>query len=211
MLRNLLDIGSALLIEQVCPLCRRTSDVPTAGPRLCHRCCRALALPHHGCRGHQPLPWWSLGSYSGDFRHCLLRLKRTGSGRILTALLSGLQPLLPSRSTGWLVPIPSWKRRHANPLPAQIAAGLGRVNPNLLRRTRAGVGQHRLSRQQRLVNLQGAFHSPASAEALDLWLVDDILTTGATALAAREALTTAGHRVHGLICLARTPAQANGR
>ena len=162
-------------------------------------------------RGHQPLPWWSLGTYSGDFRHCLLRLKRTGSGRILTALLSGLQPLLPSRSTGWLVPIPSWKRRHANPLPAQIAAGLGRVNPNLLRRTRAGVGQHRLSRQQRLVNLQGAFHSPASAEALDLWLVDDILTTGATALAAREALTTAGHRVHGLICLARTPAQANGR
>ena len=81
------------------------------------------------------------------------------------------------------------------------------MKPHLLQRTRAGVGQHRLNRQQRLVNLQGAFQSPASAEALELWLVDDILTTGATALAAREALTTAGHRVRGLICLARTPAE----
>ena len=211
MLRNLLAIRSTLLIEQVCPLCRRVSDGTTAGPCLCSQCCSALALPRHGCRGNQPLPWWSLGTYSGDFRHCLLRLKRAGSGRILTALLNGLQPLLPSCSTGWLVPIPSWKRRRANPLPAQIAAGLGRVKPHLLQRTRAGVGQHRLNRQQRLVNLQGAFQSPASAEALELWLVDDILTTGATALAAREALTTAGHRVRGLICLARTPAQGNGR
>jgi adenine/guanine phosphoribosyltransferase-like PRPP-binding protein len=36
-------------------------------------------------------------------------------------------------------------------------------------------------------------------------LVDDILTSGATALAAAEALQQEGWRVQGLLCLARTP------
>jgi predicted amidophosphoribosyltransferase len=38
--------------------------------------------------------------------------------------------------------------------------------------------------------------------------VDDILTTGATACSAAEALQAAGHLVQGLLALARTPAAA---
>ena len=38
-----------------------------------------------------------------------------------------------------------------------------------------------------------------------LWLVDDILTTGSTALAAAEALHCAGWAVQGVLALARTP------
>ena len=154
------------------------------------------------------MPWWSLRHYSKAFRHYLLALKRTPSHRILAALLNGLQPQLPSRQAGVLVPIPSWKRRDANPLPEQMAAQLGRMNTHLLWRTKAGVSQHRLSRRQRLLNLTDAFQSTPAERSLELWLVDDILTTGATALAARAALTSAGHRVHGLICLARTPAKS---
>ena len=211
MLQNLLDIGSALLIEQVCPLCRRAVTTHGAGRQLCPACRERLALPEGGCHGGAPLPWWSLGDYSDAYRLCLLRLKRSRSDRILAALLNALHPLLPNRKNAWLVPIPSWKRHHANPLPAQMAAGLGRVKPHLLRRTRAGIGQHHLNRRQRLVNLDGAFQSPPSQGSLELWLVDDILTTGATALAAQAALTSAGHRVHGVICLARTPAGCTGR
>ena len=79
----------------------------------------------------------------------------------------------------------------------------------ILRRTRAGVGQHNLNRHQRLANLKGAFRAEPTVDSHRkdqiLWLADDILTTGGTALAARSALEASGHRVAGLICLARTP------
>jgi predicted amidophosphoribosyltransferase len=64
----------------------------------------------------------------------------------------------------------------------------------------------------RMHNLEGAFHAaPAPQTSLQskstVWLVDDILTTGATALAAQKALNKAGHPVGGIICLGRTPAK----
>tara|TARA_B100000927_G_scaffold166757_1_gene134402 strand:+ start:2174 stop:2626 length:453 start_codon:yes stop_codon:yes gene_type:complete len=143
--------------------------------------------------------------YDGALRSCLLDLKRTHSNRILDALVNSLKPCLPATDQSWLVPIPSWKRRQGNLLPARMAERLGPVKPDLLRRTQACIGQHHLNRHQRLTNLRGAFHSPASNRSLNVWLVDDILTTGATAVAAQTALAEAGHSVHGLICLARTP------
>ena len=95
MLRNLLEIGSTLLIEQVCPLCRRSVATPTSPPKLCPRCWDRLQLPNRGFQGDEPLPWWSLGQYSRAFRHCLLALKPAPSHRILTDLLNSLQPQLP--------------------------------------------------------------------------------------------------------------------
>ena len=78
------------------------------------------------------------------------------------------------------------------------------------------LASHHLNRSMQMHDLHGAFHAaPAPLASIQpkqgLWLVDDTLTTGATALAARNALTQAGHRVHGVICLARTPARRNGR
>ena len=88
-----------------------------------------------------------------------------------------------------------------------IATTLGQARTDLLQRTRASAGQHHLNRQQRLSNLSGAFRVNARLPAMELWLVDDILTTGGTALAAKQALLDGGHRVRGLICLGRTPAR----
>ena len=87
-----------------------------------------------------------------------------------------------------------------------IAKELGTVRSDLLRRIRANTGQHHLGRQQRLFNLSGAFRSHACGTTQEIWLVDDILTSGGTALAAKQTLENAGHRVHGLVCLGRTPA-----
>ena len=112
-----------------------------------------------------------------------------------------------------LVPIPSWKEQRSNPLPQRIALVLGRPTAELLHRTRAGVSQHHWNKRQRQTNLIEAFQAcPLDKQGAhcSIWLVDDILTTGSTALAAREALEAAGHRVAGLICLARTPARERG-
>ena len=68
------------------------------------------------------------------------------------------------------------------------------------------------SREMRLTNQVGAFHclrgpGPGPASSRTLLIVDDILTTGATACNAARTLRQAGWRVAGLICLARTPAR----
>jgi predicted amidophosphoribosyltransferase len=117
-----------------------------------------------------------------------------------------------------LVPVPGWKRSGGNPLPLALATALVAGHPgrlslaaDLLQRRRASVGQHHLDRDQRLENLSGAFAcgSPArSSPGQGLWLVDDILTTGATAQAAAAALVSAGWQVDGLLCLARTASAA---
>jgi orotate phosphoribosyltransferase len=81
-----------------------------------------------------------------------------------------------------------------------------------LERSRATLGQHHLNRRLRALNQEGAFRiapdglSRGRRSRQGLLLVDDILTTGATAMAAAAALKQAGYPVMGLLCLARTPA-----
>ena len=121
---------------------------------------------------------------------------------------------LPLPATAVLVSIPSWKQQRSNPLPQQIALGLGRPTAALLHRTRAGLNQHHLNKTQRQIDLIGAFQAiPLDKQGVlgSVWLVDDILATGSTALAARQALEDAGHHVAGVICLGRTPAKERRR
>ena len=90
-----------------------------------------------------------------------------------------------------LVPIPSWKRQRSNPLPQRIAHGLGRLTAELLQHNRAGLSQHHLNKRQRQTNMMGAFQASPLVHhraLCSLWLVDDILTTGSTALAALRPL-----------------------
>ena len=99
-------------------------------------------------------------------------------------------------------------------MPQRIALGLGLPTADLLHRTRAGLCQHHLNKRQRQTNLIGAFQAyPLDTKGAhsSVWLLDDILTTRSTALAARQALEAAGHGVAGLICLGRTPARERSR
>jgi len=190
---------------------------------------RALSERLTGLSGSEPLIWWAAGSYGGLARHHLLRLRDdprpAGLAPWLTALLPLLQAALarpdgnlPARLI--LMPIPSWKRR-ANPLPPLIARELSlrlgaELNTAVLSRSRPVLGQHHLGRQLRLANQEGAFSArPAPAQQIGprppVLLIDDILTTGATACAAANALTSAGWRLAGLVCLARTPARGRPR
>ena len=136
------------------------------------------------------------------------------NSKALAALVQLLSDSLTLPATAVLVPIPSWKRQRSNPLPQRIALGLGRPTAELLHRTRAGLSQHHLNKRQRQTNLIGAFQAcPLDRQGAhcSVWLVDDILTTGSTALAARQALEAAGHGRGWIDLPGRTPARERRR
>lgn len=83
-------------------------------------------------------------------------------------------------------------------------------DPALLTRVKATAQQVGMTRAQRALNLQGAFKVPAGA-AVDgraVLLVDDVLTTGATANAAARALLRGGAARVDLIVFARVAGAA---
>ncbi len=181
-----------------------------------------MGLPSGGLRGQAPLCWWSGGSYGGELRHLLLDLKLRPRPQLVAALLKPLQPRLAAlamaqagRPSPLLVPIPSWKRR-GNPIPPLICSSLGKhlgwQRADLLERAHPVLGQHHLDRRLRLANQQGAFRcQPPDAQRRrrPVLIVDDILTTGATALNGALCLKAAGWPVLGMVCLARTPPRPN--
>ncbi|MEB3265195.1 MAG: ComF family protein [Cyanobacteriota bacterium] len=182
---------------------------------MCGACRDRLDLPPRILEGNQPLPWWAVGHYQGGLRSLLLRLKQRPDPATLDALIAELRP--PQALAGaslLLVPIPTWKRR-GNTLPALLCQRLGRRlgarRADLLEHHHPLLGQHHLNRRLRFANVEGAFRCrrpPRAGQArrCPVLIVDDILTTGATACSAAAALGQAGWRVAGMLCLARTPA-----
>ena len=221
MLQALFQAGLQLISTSPCPLCGGGADPPEErGP--CLPCRDRFALPSGGLAGESPLPWHGVGIYDGAYRQLLLSQRKTPKGTVLRGLARALAPQVPGGiGDTILVASPSWKRR-GNPLPGLVVQQLigppwgGRTLP-LLERSRPTLGQHHLDRQLRLSNQEGTFRlrpgpQPALAQLKrqPIWLVDDILTTGATALAAAGALEQAGLTVKGLLCLARTPFRGQG-
>jgi ComF family protein len=101
-----------------------------------------------------------------------------------------------------------WTRRfnQAAILAREIARQTGRpYEPALLERVKATRSQVGLSREQRAQNVQGAFRARAGAEVKGrrVALVDDVLTSGATANAASRALLRAGAAQVDFIVFAR--------
>ncbi|HQR47417.1 MAG TPA: phosphoribosyltransferase family protein, partial [Thermoanaerobaculia bacterium] len=111
-----------------------------------------------------------------------------------------------------VVPIPSPRRRNrergydpAALLGEELARRLDLPLLPALSRVKETPPQSRLTAAERRANVAGAFRARASAAGRSLLVVDDVLTTGATAFAAAEALRAAGARRVALAVLARTP------
>lgn len=119
-----------------------------------------------------------------------------------------------------IVPVPLhrwrlWRRRfnQAMALAARIAAESGvSCDPFLLERVKRTRRQVGLTRAQRQENLQGAFRVPPDARARlkgrRVLLVDDVLTTGATANAASRALLRGGAASVDILAFARVVTEA---
>jgi ComF family protein len=115
-----------------------------------------------------------------------------------------------------LTPVPLhalrlWRRRfnQAAALAAEISRRTGKpCDLSALLRVKATRSQVGLSRAQRAENVQGAFRAAARApvRGLNVVLIDDVLTSGATANAASRALLRAGARRVDVLVFARVVA-----
>ena len=88
-----------------------------------------------------------------------------------------------------------------------LAREIQKVNPELgfrrlLRKTRDTLDQSKLKPDQRALNQQNSM--VAEAGRLNVVVVDDIITTGATMRAAADALQHAGHHFVGFVTFAET-------
>jgi ComF family protein len=124
-------------------------------------------------------------------------------------------PLEVREEVGIVLPVPVGRVRlrargynQAEMLSRSLASFQGwRHEPETLERTRATESQTALHPTERRANVAGAFRVRAGREATlrreHVLLVDDVWTTGATALACAAALTAAGARAVSVITFAR--------
>ncbi|MCB8823087.1 ComF family protein [Microvirga rosea] len=124
------------------------------------------------------------------------------------------------RDADVIVPVPLhrwrlWRRRFNQAMAlSTVIARAGRIScdPFLLARVKRTRPQVGLTRVQRQDNLQGAFRVPAAAKAQlqgrRVLLVDDVLTTGATANAAARVLIRAGAASVDVLAFARVVTDA---
>ncbi|HEY5958427.1 MAG TPA: ComF family protein [Polyangiaceae bacterium] len=193
-------------------------------PRECLGCSTTLAPSEHWCRKcHCTLEINAVTTdggcrlvapyrHAGPVRKAIHRLKyedRSDYARRLVRAAFGRRPDAVEPGSV-LVPVPLHPLRLVSRgynQAALLARAIGDawqldVKFDLLHRSRDTKTQVGQSRAERLANLAGAF-AVISKPGLDaaLWLVDDVVTSGATLSSCRYALNTAGYSVSGIIAV----------
>jgi ComF family protein len=139
----------------------------------------------------------ALGKYEGRLRDFVLALKFRGSRYLADEFGRRLASRI-ARRFDLVVPVPMsrWKQLFRGYNAAALVAERMAVHAGLpyssraLRKIRRTKPQAELEREERLTNPQGAYR--ASGVRGVVLLVDDVLTTGATANACTDALRAAG-------------------
>lgn len=138
-------------------------------------------------------------AYTGTARLLVRALKYDGVHTAARALAAGMFRVRPKTPFDAIVPVPlhRWRERsrgfnQAETLSRLLGEAMGLPVLPLLTRARRTGTQTRLTASERADNVEGAFAASAEALGLRLLLVDDVLTTGATAEACACALKAAG-------------------
>lgn len=228
--RILPDLCVSCLAHQstqgLCEDCR--NDLP-ANTTACIRCGLPLMLatPDPGlvcgeCLKHPPafgrtfIPW----RYQFPVDRMIGRYKYHGQRQFARPLLAdyvrqvnGMLAAEPERRPQLLVAAPMHRKRQrqrgfnqAAEIAEAVSLGTGIPwTDDLLRRVRATVAQSGLDRRQRLSNLRGVFEINGTVPE-HVAVVDDVVTTGATARILTSLLCRHGAETVEIWALARTPA-----
>jgi len=186
--------GFSPLGSACCPLCAQ--HYPDAISR--HFCGTCL---------QRPPPFsnvYALGQYQGHIKGAIQRLKYRNQVTLAKPLGNVLGKVLTSQMQGFnphcIVPVPLHPNRLkqrgynqaleiARPIARRMAVPL---NIRLLQRIRNTPRQQGLSAHERSRNMRNAFSLTAEALALDILLIDDVMTTGETARECCRALLNGG-------------------
>ncbi|HSN91709.1 MAG TPA: double zinc ribbon domain-containing protein [Anaeromyxobacteraceae bacterium] len=196
------------------PFCEVCAGAVDPVPPGCARC--GLPGPHPTCGAclADPPAFVSIraaalfGGPVADAVHALKYGNRPALARPLGTWLAS-RTGVPAGTTVVAVPLSRGRRvARGYDQAALLADALARTSgaPRLraaLRRTRETPPQVGRTRDERARNVRDAFAASHAARGLDLLLVDDVVTTGATARAAAEALARAGARSVTVVALAR--------
>lgn len=207
----------------LCAQCRRDFTVPEGS--ICTRCAApapGASIGAEGCLHCKDTPFRfhhiaALGVYQGVLRLPILRIKHANGEPL--ALVAGRLLAQRIRELDWptppdlVAPAPMhWLRRFRRPVnpPATIAEATARglrlpLIPDLLRAVRFVPMQTSLTPDQRRRNMRGAFAISAAFDVREahVLVIDDVMTTGATANALARPLVKAGAKTVSIGVLAR--------
>jgi len=196
------------------PFCRTCRDAVDPVPPGCARCglpgpdpvcgaCLAAPPPFVACR--------AAGLFGGPLADAVHAFKYGDRPALARPLGAWMSAAVPWPAGAAVVAVPLGRRRRIARGYDQAAllaraAARARGLPFLagaVRRVRETPPQVGRSRPERRANVRGAFAAGPAVRGLDLVLVDDVVTTGATAAACAEALLAAGARSVAVAALAR--------
>jgi predicted amidophosphoribosyltransferase len=197
-------------------LARTCAGCGASGSRWCRDCAATLAGPVLSSR-RGPLAVWAGAAYDGVLREGLNAWKDHGRADldgVLADVLARAGAVADPGHRAALVPIPSSARarraRGRQPV-RDLALAVRPRRPVLpgLRHARLLADQSGLDAPARTRNLSGGLRVRSGwlsrLRSAPVLLVDDVLTSGATLLEARRALSVSGVQVLGAVCVAATP------
>ena len=195
-----------LLFPSRCAICDRS------GKNLCEAC-RNLILVEPKEFLVAGIPVFTVTNYSNETSKLLVALKDKGQSALVIELAQLLRPVIEnlpfSETASYIVPAPSrpenFSKRGFHPT-LILAQALAPQNQalqvlNCLRFSRSVMDQVGLSARQRLDNLHMSMSLNQPVAGRVCYILDDVVTTGATVSEAKRVLTLGGATVAGALTL----------